>query len=274
MARATKKKADPSHMQAIRLAKRFRDRGMVTEAELAGEVAEILLAAGVRILERDRGRGLSGDLLVSREELGRERRYSVEIVLEINNQKIQEHFHRFQNYVRQSKRPFADFDEYWLVGYQYAEEPMRKRPDNDRHFRVLDLKELRALFAPPRRKGGGGKARTKIGKAVEANGDHILIAVAALMLQIDEKITVLRDFIPNSLDAIAKRDAEISDFERMKGELETIREMVVHFRKNEVSEAKTVQAVKTSPRASGSGGIKATTRFATRPTIWACSQRR
>jgi hypothetical protein len=104
---------------------------------------------------------------------------------------------------------------------------------------------LRELLEAPKPKGGGGKARTRIGKAVEANGDQILIAVAALMLQMDEKIKVLRDFIPNSPEAIAKRDGEISDFERIKGQLGTIREMVVQFRKNEVSEAKTVQAVKT-----------------------------
>jgi hypothetical protein len=218
---------------------------MVTEAQVAGEVADILSAAGIRVLDRDRGRGLIGDMLISREELGQERRYLVEIVPEINNQNIMEYFHRFRNHAHQRKQPFRDFDEYWLVGYRYTDEPMRKRPDNDRHFRVLDLKELRDLFAPPRQKRGGGKARTKIGKAIEANGDQILLAVASLSLQIEEKITFLRDFIPNSPEAIAKRDAEISYFERMKGELQTIREMVVQFRKNEVSEAKTVQAVKT-----------------------------
>src|SRR5580698_10994814 len=140
MAKAPKKAVTgPSHERAILLAKRFRDRGMVTEAQVAGEVADILLAAGVGVLDRDRGRGLIGDLLITRLELGRERRYSIEIILEINSQKILEHFHRFQNYVRQSKQPFRDFDEYWLVGYRYADEPIRKRPDNDRHFRVLDL---------------------------------------------------------------------------------------------------------------------------------------
>jgi hypothetical protein len=246
MAKASKKAIrQPSFEKAISVVKRFRDRAMVSEAEVAGEVAEVLLSAGLRVLEREQSRGMIGDLLVSRQELGRERRYSVEIVLEINNSKIREHFFRFQNHIRQSKQPFRDFDEYWLVGYRYANEPMRKRPENDRHFRVFDLKELRALFAPPKAPKKGGRARTKIGKAVEANGDQILLAVASLTLQIEEKLTVLRGELPNSPESIAKRDLAISYFERMKAELQNIREMVIQFRKNEVSEAKAVQSVKT-----------------------------
>jgi hypothetical protein len=72
MARQSKKATKkPSFERVISVVKRFRDRGMVSEAEVAGEVAEILLAAGLRVLEREQNRGMIGDLLVSREELAK-----------------------------------------------------------------------------------------------------------------------------------------------------------------------------------------------------------
>jgi hypothetical protein len=109
-----------------------------------------------------------------------------------------------------SKEPFTDFDEFWLGGYEYVNEPMRRNPGNDRHFRILDLKELLELFAPPWRGGTTSKAKTKIGKAVEANEKEILLAVVGLILQIDAKIEALRGQRPNSDEAIAERDAHIS----------------------------------------------------------------
>jgi hypothetical protein len=189
-----------------------------------------------------------GDLLVSRSDLGRERRFTIEIVLEINNAKIQEHFARFRNYVRQAKQPFADFDEYWLVGYKYAKEAMRKRPENDRHFRVLDLEELRKLFTPPRSTKPKGKAQTKIGKAVEANEKEIKLAVAGLILQIDAKIETLKDHRPNSSEAIAEQNAHISEYERMRAELVHIQAMVEAFKEGEEKETNVVKSVTTFAR--------------------------
>jgi hypothetical protein len=246
MARAAKKiTKDASLRGPVRSIKRFHDLEMVSEANLAREISEVLRRGGLRVLDRDRSRGLMGDLLVTRPDLGRERRFTIEIVLEINNEKIQEHFTRYRNYVRQTKQPFAEFDEYWLVGYRYAHEPMRKRPGNDRHFRVLDLDELQKLFAPPPSRKSKGNARTKVGKAVEANEKEILLAVAALMLQIEDKLTVLRAEFPNYPETIAKRDAAISDLEGMHAELEHIRAMIVKFRTSQVKEAEVVKSVQT-----------------------------
>jgi hypothetical protein len=135
---------------AKRAIKRLQAQETLTESQLVHQVTEILKAGKVRVLEQDKSRRMMGDLLAFRTELGQERRYSIEVAMEISNEKIREHFGRFRNYVRQSKQPFQDFDEYWLVGYRYAGEAMRKRPENDRHFRVLDLEELRTLFAAPR----------------------------------------------------------------------------------------------------------------------------
>lgn len=202
-------------------------------------------AAGWKVLQqRESRRRFAGDILASRTELGRERRYAIECVLEINGPKAHDYFSRFPNWVRQTKEPFADFDEFWLVGYEYATEPMRKNPGNDRHFRTLDLNELRTLLAPPGR-GTKSKARAKIGKAVEANEKEINLAVAGLILQIDAKIQALRGERPNSDEAIAERDAHITEYERMRSQLEHVRTMVAAFKKGTEKEANVVRSLTT-----------------------------
>ncbi|MDA9520023.1 hypothetical protein XI06_06520 [Bradyrhizobium sp. CCBAU 11434] len=236
---------EPSQREILQSIKRIQAQEMVTESQLVHQVTEILKAGKVRVLEQGKSRRMMGDLLASRTELGQERRYSIEVALEISNEKIREHFGRFRNYVRQSKQPFQDFDEYWLVGYKYAGEAMRKRPENDRHFRVLDLEELRTLFVPPRSPKPKGKAQTKIGKAIETNEKEILLAITGLILQIDSKIETLRDLRPNSPEAIAEQGAHISEYERMRAELERIQVMVNAFKKGEQKEAKVVKSVKT-----------------------------
>jgi hypothetical protein len=220
-------------------------QGLVTEADMRREVLTVLETSRWKILERARNsRRFSGDILAERTELGWERRYAIDCVLEINGAKIQDHYSRLKNFIRQSKQPFAEFDEYWLVGYAYADEPMRKRPENDRHFRVLDLNELRALLAPPPAGKPKSNVRTKIGKAVQANEKEIKLAVAGLILQIDAKIETLRDHRPNSPEAIAE-NAHISEYERMRAELEHIQAMVEAFKKGEEKEAKVVKSVTT-----------------------------
>ena len=229
-------------LDAIRQIQRER-----TELDLQREVTAILTAAGWKVIEEhQRRRQFGGDILASRAELGRERRYAIECVLQVTDLKVHDYFSRFQNWLRQSEEPFTDFDEFWLVGYEYADadKEIRKNPANDRHFRTLDLNELRALFALPRR-GTKTKARTKIGKAVEANKREIKLAVAGLILQIDAKIEALRDERPNSDEAIAERNADITEYERMRAELEQIRTMVAAFKKGTEKEANVVRSLKT-----------------------------
>lgn len=182
----------------------------------------------------------------TRTDLARERRYYVRCVPELTVSDIQQTYTALRKFLSDPKRK-VPAEEVWLVGQVYSTSRVKASvPKDARYFRVLDMKELKeALASPSRREKRARTARTRIGKAVEANGEQILVAVAALMLQIEAKIKSLRDFTPNHPDTIANWNAEISDFERMKGELQTIREMVVQFRKNEVSEAKAVATVKT-----------------------------
>jgi hypothetical protein len=220
----------------------------VTELDLQREVTAILATAGWKVLlkeHRHPTKRFGGDILASRTELGRERRYAVECVLQLDGPKVHDYFSRFRNWVRQSKVPFEEFDEFWLVGQEYTDKPApRNNPGNDRHFRALDLNELRALFFLPRR-GRESKARTKIGKAVEANEKEIQLAVAGLILQIDAKIEALGDERPNSGEAITRRDADIVEYKRMRAELEQIQTTVAGFKKGTEKEATVVRSLKT-----------------------------
>jgi hypothetical protein len=235
---------EPSQKEILRAIRRIRRDERGTELDLRREVIAILTTAGWKVIEQgENRRRFAGDILASRTELGRERRYTMVCVVEINDPKVQDYFSRFQNWVRQSKEPFTDFDEFWLVGYAYADDPM-KNPRNNRHFRVLDLGELRALLAPPRR-GAKSRARTKIGKAVEAKEKEITLAVAGLILQIGAKIEALQGDRPNSDEAIAVRNAHITEYERMLAELTHIQAMIAAFKAGTEQEAQVVRSLKT-----------------------------
>jgi hypothetical protein len=185
-----------------------------------------------------------GDILASRVELGRKRRYAVQCVLQLDGSTVNDYFSRFRSWVRQSKVPYEEFDEFWLVGQEYTDKPPRNNPGNDWHFRALDLNELRALFVLSRQERKS-KARTKVGKAVEANEKEIQLAVTGLILQINAKIEVLGDERPNSDAAITRRDGDIVEYKRMRAELEQIQITVAGFKTGTEKEANVVRSLKT-----------------------------
>jgi len=76
----------------------------------------------------------------------------------------------------------------------------------------------------PKRKRPARTAR--IATNVKANRDQILITAEALALQIDDKITELKDQKPNSPDAIDARDSEISDYQALKTQVEDLKKAV------------------------------------------------
>jgi hypothetical protein len=241
------KKLTPGASRVRALAEESNRRGLYTERDLMREVSAILAAAKWNTYDqrREPPARFGGDMLASRFELGQERRYAIDCVLEVNNEKVRERQSAFRNYIRQSKQPFSDFDEYWIVGYKVSD-PMRRNPGNDRHFRVIALDELRTLLEPPKPKRQKlGKAVTKIGKAIEANEKQIVLAIEALQLQIEDKLTTLKGDLPNSPEAIARKNASVSEFEGMKSELERIKVAVQQFKKAEVKEKEVVQAVHT-----------------------------
>jgi SMC interacting uncharacterized protein involved in chromosome segregation len=123
---------------------------------------------------------------------------------------------------------------------------MRSNLGNDRHFRVIALDELRTLLEPPKpKRQKRGKAVTKIGKAIEANEKQIVLAIEALQIQIRDKLTTLKGDLPNSPEAIAKKNASVSEFEQMKAELERIKVAIQQFKKAEIKEKEVIQTIHT-----------------------------
>jgi hypothetical protein len=241
------KKLTPGASRERELAEESNRRGLYTERDLMREVSAILAAAKWNTYDqrREPRARFGGDMLASRLELGRERRYAIDCVLEVNSEKVRERQSAFRNYIQQSKQPFNDFDEYWIVGYKVSD-PMRRNPGNDRQFRVIALDELRTLLEPPKpKRQKQGKAVTKIGKAIEGNEKQIVLAIEALQLQIEDKLTNLKGDLPNSPEAIAKKNASVSEFEKMKAELESIKGAVRQFKKAEIKENEVVQTVHT-----------------------------
>jgi hypothetical protein len=221
-------------------------RGLLTERDLMMEVSSVLEAANWTVLDQarlQRPQRFGGDILASRVELGQERRYAIDCILKASSEKVRERFNAFRNYTRQSKQPFAEFDEFWIVGYE-VDDPMRRNPENDRHFRVLSLDQLRKLLQTPRPRRPRNGATTKIGKAIEANEKAIILAIEALKLQIDDKLTKLRDERPNDPDAVARKDAAISEFDTLNAELERIKVAVHQLKKKAVPEKEVVKAAK------------------------------
>jgi PAS domain-containing protein len=218
------------------------------KAELASKVVEIFEAANFRVVQKMRqGRLEMGDLLVEREELGRDRRYAIELKDKLGLRDANQLLQRFRSHARTSKVPFKEFDEFWVVAQRVDRDARSIRNENSPQFRVLGIDELREILAVARlpKAKQAGKARTRIGKAVEANEKGIQLAIAALILQIEDKLEGLGNEWPNSDEAIAARESRISEYERMRGELENIRQAVIQFIKGKEKEASVVKSVTT-----------------------------
>lgn len=75
---------------------------IVTESQFIRQVVDVFQAAKWKVAQRvpERSRRFGGDLIVDRIDLGRERRYDIECLLEIDGRKLQERFSAFRSYVR------------------------------------------------------------------------------------------------------------------------------------------------------------------------------
>jgi hypothetical protein len=206
---------------------------------------------GPRTHGRNRGNGpgifAPGDNIARRVELGRERAYAFEAVEFLTGRTAEEYLRLFLNYIRSAKRPI--FEELWVIGEHVEREAASYSGRLNPNFRVMSIRDFRSILKapPPSRPASrnGGKARTKIGKAVEANKAAINLAIGGLILQIDDKLEALRNDLRNDPDSIATRDARISDFERIRAELENIRIVVAAFMKGQAKEKEVVKSVTT-----------------------------
>jgi hypothetical protein len=107
--------------------------------------------------------------------------------------------------------------------------PSRTRDLLDGHggiemVQYADLPKWLERYKRPKPKRKSHSAR--IASSVKANRDQILISTEVLALQIDDKITKLKDQKPNSPDAIDARDSEISDYEALRAQVEDLKKAV------------------------------------------------
>jgi hypothetical protein len=203
--------------------------------------------AGFEVVHQpEEGGAAYPDLIVRRDVLGRYNTYVIELQFARDPEELEPHIDRLERYASRSRRETVE--EYWFVS-NLSLRPGAQRPEMSHRIRLLTLKELEVwldqLVPQPPPVPKAGKARTKIGKAIEANEAAINLAISGLILQIDDKLEGLRQERPNSDDAIASRDKRISDYERMRAELENIRTMVAAFTKGQAKEKEVVKSVTT-----------------------------
>lgn len=221
------------------------------EQQMVWRLSDMLRAANFNIQHQlDLGKSGRPDLVAEREDLGRYRRYAIDVVLVTDAERLVGALDRLQSFAESRKD--TDFDEYWLVSnlsYPHlgVKKRRRQRFENVRAFAFKEIERMLAKLNPKKKRPPAkkGTARTAVGKAVQANEKEITLAVSGLILQVEEKLEKLRDERPNSDYAKASNAGEISDLERMKAELERIRELVAAFKKGKAPEKEVVKSVKT-----------------------------
>jgi len=225
-------------------------RGQTQEQQMVWRLSDMLRAANFNIQHQlDLGRSAKPDLVAEREDLGRYRRYAIDVVIVSDAERLVSALDTLQEFAERQKD--TAFDEYWLVSnlsYPHlgGRKKRRQRYENVRAFAFKELERMLARQNPKKRPPAKkGTAKTAIGRATQANDKEINLAISGLILQVDEKLEKLHGERPNSDDAKAKVAAEVSDLERMKAELERIRELVAAFTKGRAPEKEVVKSVKT-----------------------------
>jgi GcrA cell cycle regulator len=174
---------------------------------------------------------------------GRNRRCAVQVVSRADNAKALAYWEQFS-----PQKIFRRFDEAWLVTDEFIEPLNRVDRLHGQIFHVLDLPTIKGLLAQlrrsPVRKLAAG-ARTKVGKAIQANQNVLDLALASLAIQIDDKLQSLRNARPNSEDAIANMQDQISQYEGMSSQVGRIRDAIDAFSNDRSNETKVVESVNT-----------------------------
>lgn len=84
------------------------------------------------------------------------------------------------------------------------------------------------------------RGRTRIGKSIAAHSVEIGTSAVAFLILIDTEIKRLKDFRPNSAEAVSERDAKVADLEDLKRRAEVFLQSVQGFQAKTLPEAKVV----------------------------------
>lgn len=198
------------------------------EVDFVDRVASLLAEAGYKVSAAPRmGSSPAADLFVSK----RKKRILVECKLE--------GFRREEDLVkwlRQTRQVMPPIQEAWLVGVSI---PNRLRMIADPYpgVELWDFDDLRSHLQRQQHPVQSRNASSrKIGNAVKANSNQIVIATAALAALIDERLSSLKEQKPNSPEAIETRDTAILDYEALRAKVNDLQDAVAKFTKGKIKE--------------------------------------
>jgi restriction endonuclease len=209
--------------------------------DLLEHVVSIVRQAGFSVTRHKTWRGKSFDLLAERTELGRHRRYGIEV--KSSSKAIPtDTVHELLAFAAPGQDDY--FDEFWIVANRFSADA-RASVESYRQFRLFTLDELEhALLLQSTQRRRIGLARTGPGKAILANEKQISITSAALLLLIDERLVSLHGERPNSDEAIVERDDDIAQYERLREEVRGLARAAAEFKKGVAKEQEAVKSSK------------------------------
>jgi hypothetical protein len=223
--------------QVTRGARRIREA-----AAFVDDVASLLRLAGFTVTRDEQIRGQSFDLYAERTEIGRTKRYAIEVKYQPRPVGI--------DLVQQEASSYASLqdhcDEFWIIANGFSRLAREfVNPVSRRSIRLFTFDELEhALGVPPPRARRPGTARTVAGQAILANEAYITITSAALLLLIDERLATLREEKPNSDEMKAQKDDAIAQYERLKKDVQAMAQMASDFKSGAANEKAAVKASK------------------------------
>lgn len=216
-------------------------------AKSTADIAKLLRQAKFTVQSEIPIRGRKYDLLATRSELGRLKRYAIDI--KVTQKPVSRSFVIDSMQVLRDKE---DVDELWLIANAFSgeahEAATRWRPET----RLFTFEEFERMISGEQRPNtqssratGIDQVRTVIGKTVFQNREPILLASTALIKLIDDRLSTLRSERPNSDDRMAQLDRSIAEYEMLRSNLDALVESIKKFEKDAGAEKAVVKTTKT-----------------------------
>jgi hypothetical protein len=141
-------------------------------------------------------------------------------------------FQMWLSQVRKSKRAIKET----LVVNHFFPPQLREKFDGYRGVEPVEYQQLPVVLerykSQPTPKPPRISRTTRVASTVVQNKSEIAVLAEALAIQIDSKIAKLKDQKPNSPNAIAARDNEISDYEALKAQVTALQRAVAKLTKS------------------------------------------
>jgi hypothetical protein len=216
------------------------------EADMVRQVLDLLAKSGFGLESPWSVEYNVFDVLARREYLGKTRHYGI-VVKKYFGEKHLKYVMAGPNILQQS-RDNDVIDEVWVVADKAAKSAQKMQRLPLKNIRFMTFSELRSAvreFAPRTGQSLRVAAKTRIGKAVLANSNEISVTISSVLALVDEKIKTLRDERPNSEDAIAKRDASVNEYVRLRDEVTRLAATVEAYTQRKAPEKEVVKSFKT-----------------------------